>query len=121
MFGTVRTGGQQGRRREAPDLPASISSPLRRPMPETTAAPDLSFPIGRAERRARLTPDERRTAIDAMAAAPAALRAAVRGLTEAQLDTPYRPGGWSVRQVVHHVADSHMNAYLRFKFALTED
>jgi uncharacterized damage-inducible protein DinB len=90
-------------------------------MPETTATLDLSFPIGRAERRARLTPDERQAAIDAMAAAPAALRAAVRGLTEAQLDTPYRPGGWSVRQVIHHVADSHMNAYLRFKFALTED
>ena len=90
-------------------------------MPESTATPDLRFPIGRAERRASLTPDERRAAIDALAAAPDALRAAVRGLTDAQLDTPYRPGGWTVRQLVHHVADSHMNAYVRFKLALTED
>lgn len=90
-------------------------------MPDTTAVPDLRYPIGRAERRASLTPDERRAAIDALAAAPDALRAAVRGLTDAQLDTPYRPGGWTVRQLVHHVADSHMNAYIRFKLALTED
>jgi uncharacterized damage-inducible protein DinB len=59
--------------------------------------------------------------IDEIAAAPAALRKAVEGLTEAQLDTPYRPGGWSVRQVAHHVPDSHMNAYVRFKLAVTED
>ena len=52
---------------------------------------------------------------------PAALRAAVGGLSDAQLDTPYRPGGWTVRQLVHHVADSHMNAYTRFKLALTEE
>jgi uncharacterized damage-inducible protein DinB len=90
-------------------------------MPETSAAPDLRFPIGRADRRATLTPDERRAAIDTIAAAPQALRAAVKGLTEAQLETPYRPGGWTVRQVVHHVADSHMHAYIRIKFALTED
>jgi hypothetical protein len=68
-----------------------------------------------------LTPDERRLAIDALAVAPEALRAAVHGLTDAQLDTPYRPGGWTVRQLVHHVADSHMNAYIRFKLGLTED
>jgi hypothetical protein len=54
-------------------------------------------------------------------AAPAALRAAVQGLDDAQLDTPYRPGGWTLRQVAHHVPDSHMNAYVRFKLALTED
>ena len=60
-------------------------------------------------------------AIDAIAAAPAKLRAAVAGLTDVQLDTPYRPDGWTVRQVVHHVPDSHMNAYVRFKLALTED
>ncbi len=59
--------------------------------------------------------------VDRIAAAPAALRAAVDGLDDAQLDTPYRPGGWTVRQVVHHVADSHMNAYVRVKKALTED
>ena len=56
-----------------------------------------------------------------IAAAPAAFRAAVTGLTDAQLDTPYRDGGWTVRQVVHHVPDSHINAYVRFKLALTED
>lgn len=60
-------------------------------------------------------------AIDAIAATPANLRSAVRGLSEAQLDTPYRPGGWTVRQVVHHVPDSHSNAYTRFKLTLTED
>ncbi len=90
-------------------------------MPDTTVAPDLRYPVGRAERRSSLSPDERRTAIDALAAAPGALRAAVQGLTDTQLDTPYRPGGWTVRQLVHHVADSHMNAYFRFKLALTED
>lgn len=87
----------------------------------TTSGPDLRYPIGRLERRASLSVDERRAAIDAIAAAPAKLRAAVTGLDESQLDTPYRPGGWSVRQLVHHVADSHMNAYTRFRLALTED
>jgi len=59
--------------------------------------------------------------IDEIAAAPAGLRAAVQGLDDAQLDTPYRPGGWTLRQVAHHVPDSHVNAYMRFKLALTED
>lgn len=68
-----------------------------------------------------MTPDERRTAVDAFAAAPAALRAAVRGLSDEQIDTPYRPAGWTVRQLVHHMADSHMNAYTRFRLAFTED
>ncbi|GAC1514178.1 MAG: putative metal-dependent hydrolase [Gemmatimonadaceae bacterium] len=58
--------------------------------------------------------------IDDLAAAPAALQKATRGLTDSQFETPYRPGGWTVRQVVHHVADSHLNAYLRCKLALTE-
>jgi len=58
--------------------------------------------------------------IDAIARLPDDLRAAVRGLSESQLDTPYRPEGWTVRQVVHHVPDSHLNAYVRFKLALTE-
>src|SRR5215217_5565963 len=68
-----------------------------------------------------MTNARRAACVARIAAAPAALRAAVAGLTDAQLDTPYRPGGWSVRQVVHHVPDSHMNAYIRFKLALTED
>jgi len=82
---------------------------------------DLRYPIGRLVRPESLTPEERRGAIATIAATPGNLRAAVAGLSEAQLDTPYRPDGWTVRQVVHHVPDSHMNAYVRFKLALTED
>jgi len=82
---------------------------------------DLRYPIGRLQRAATLAPDARRAAIDAIAALPAALRAAVAGLDDAQLDTPYRDGGWTVRQVVHHVADSHMQAFARTRFALAQD
>jgi DinB superfamily len=82
---------------------------------------DLRYPIGPFKRPASLSDAERRAAIDDIAAAPAKLRAAVRGLNESQLDTPYRPDGWTVRQVVHHVPESHFNAYTRFKLALTED
>ncbi|HTE44415.1 MAG TPA: putative metal-dependent hydrolase [Gemmatimonadaceae bacterium] len=81
----------------------------------------LSYPIGRSHRPESLTVAQRRSAIDAIADAPTQLRAAIRGLDDTQLDTPYRPGGWTVRQVVHHVPDSHMNAFVRFKLALTED
>jgi uncharacterized damage-inducible protein DinB len=70
---------------------------------------------------AQVTPARRKQAIDEMASAPAKMRAAVKGLSETQLDTPYREGGWTVRQVVHHVPDSHLNAYVRLKLALTED
>jgi hypothetical protein len=87
----------------------------------TTVAPDLRYPVGQFRRPESLDDAQRRRAIDAIAATPAKLRAAVKGLTDAQLGTPYRPGGWTVRQVVHHVPDSHMNAYVRFKLALTED
>jgi len=59
--------------------------------------------------------------VEQIAAAPRALAAAVKGLTNAQLDTPYRDGGWTPRQIVHHIADSHMNAYIRFKLGLTEN
>ena len=82
---------------------------------------DLQYPIGKCERLKNLTDSQRRAFIDTIAEAPSRLVAAVAGLTPAQLDTPYRPGGWSVRQVVHHLPDSHMNAYVRFKLALTED
>src|SRR5678816_3747279 len=83
--------------------------------------PDLRYPIGPYKRPDSLTDAQRRTAIDSVAAAPGKLRAAVRGLSESQLDTPYRPSGWTVRQVVHHVPDSHLNAYIRVKLALTEN
>jgi len=66
------------------------------------------------------TPQQRAAAIDEIAATPQKMRSAVAGLDAAQLETPYREGGWSVRQVVHHVPDSHVNSYIRFKFALTE-
>ena len=82
---------------------------------------DPRYPIGKPERKESLTPDERATLIGQIADAPANMRRAVSGLTEAQLDTPYREGGWTVRQVVHHVPDSHLNSYCRFKLALTEE
>src|SRR5436309_4665020 len=82
---------------------------------------DPRYPIGRYERRDVLTPEERAACIEQIAATPGAMRDAVGGLTPQQLDTPYREGGWTLRQVVHHVPDSHLNAYCRFKLALTED
>lgn len=81
---------------------------------------DPRFPIGPAPNRLELSSGERRAMIDEIAAAPARMREAVRGLTDAQLDTPYREGGWTLRQVVHHVPDSHLNAYCRLKLTLTE-
>ncbi len=82
---------------------------------------DPRFPIGKFQFNPNITTASRRHAIDAIREAPPALRAAVRGLDEPQLNTPYREGGWTVRQVVHHVPESHMNAFTRFKLALTED
>lgn len=82
---------------------------------------DLRYPIGKKVLVENPTDAQRREFIEAIAEAPARLAAAIAGLTLAQLDTPYRPGGWTVRQVVHHLADSHMNGYVRFKLALTED
>jgi uncharacterized damage-inducible protein DinB len=82
---------------------------------------DLRYPIGKFQRVANLTDDQRRAYIEEIAEAPGRLSAAVAGLKPEQLDTPYRPGGWTVRQVVHHLPDSHLNAFTRFKLALTED
>jgi DinB superfamily len=81
---------------------------------------DPRYPIGVLEIPAVVTPALRQSAIDTIAETPAKFRAAVRGLNDAQLDTPYRDGGWTVRQVVHHLPDSHVNAYVRLKLALTE-
>jgi hypothetical protein len=86
-----------------------------------TMTVDLSYPVGRFDKTATWTAESRRAAIESIATLPANMRAAVSGLTEAQLDTAYRPGGWTVRQLVHHVADSHMNGYIRTKLALTEN
>ena len=82
---------------------------------------DLSFPIGRFEWTGPSSVNQRNRFIDEIAAAPTRLRTSIAGLSTEQLDTPYRPGGWTVRQVVHHVPESHMNSYIRFKLALTED
>lgn len=81
---------------------------------------DPRYPVGRYERRDVLTPDERAAMIEQIAETPRKMREAVAGLTPQQLETPYRDGGWTLRQVVHHVPDSHMNSYVRFKLALTE-
>ena len=81
---------------------------------------DLSYPIGRFQKETNITSERRQTLIDGIARLPVDMRAAVNKLSDQQLDTPYRPGGWTVRQVLHHVPDSHLNAYIRFKLALTE-
>jgi hypothetical protein len=82
---------------------------------------DLRYPIGLLTVLLPSTDAVRRAALEDIAGLPARMRAAVDGLSDTQLDTPYRPGGWTVRQVVHHVPDSHMNAYIRMKLALTEN
>ncbi len=82
---------------------------------------DLRYPIGKFEPPVQFTPELRRLFIAQIEAVPDELRKAVAGLSEQQLDTPYRPEGWTVRQVVHHLPDSHMNSYIRFKLALTEN
>jgi hypothetical protein len=82
---------------------------------------DLSYPIGKFEYAGSSTPEQRAQYIGEIEQTPARLRDAIRGLNEQQLNTPYRPAGWTVRQVVHHVPESHMNAYTRFKLGLTED
>jgi len=82
---------------------------------------DLRYPIGKFTYEGPLTEDRKSAFLDDIAKTPAKLRVAVKGLSQNQLDTPYRPGGWTVRQVVHHVPDSHLNSYTRFKLALTED
>ena len=82
---------------------------------------DLRYPIGNFQFSGKVTDGDRRRSIDIIESTPSKMRAAVKGMGDKQLDTPYRPGGWTIRQVVHHVPDSHLNAYIRFKLALTED
>lgn len=82
---------------------------------------DLRYPVGPFKFEGPLSPEQRQTLINEIAATPEKMRAAVSGLADEQLDTPYRPDGWTVRQVVHHVPDSHLNSYCRFKLALTEE
>jgi hypothetical protein len=82
---------------------------------------DLRYPIGKFKFEGPTTPEQKEEQLNQIEQAPIRLRAAVKGLSDQQLDTPYRPEGWTVRQVAHHVPDSHLNAYVRFKLALTED
>jgi len=82
---------------------------------------DQRYPIGRGKLEGDITPERRLKWIDDIEEAPALLRAAVRGLTEEQLDTPYREGGWTPRQIVHHLCDANINSYVRFKLAATEE
>lgn len=82
---------------------------------------DPRYPIGKFHYDGPPNQEQQQEFVNDIARTPVNLRAAVNGLSEMQLDTPYRPGGWTVRQVVHHVPDSHMNSYVRFKLALTEE
>lgn len=82
---------------------------------------DLRYPIGEFDRNYDVSSDARAARIATIRSLPAQVAEAVHGLTDEQLDTEYRPGGWTVRQTVHHIADSHMNSLVRFKLALTED
>lgn len=82
---------------------------------------DLRYPVGKFDSDFEVTNDLRRQFIDTISGLPEKLNEAVKNLSDAQLDTPYRPGGWTIRQVVHHIADSHLNSLCRFKLALTED
>jgi hypothetical protein len=82
---------------------------------------DLRYPVGTFSFPDAVSAGDRSTFVGLVAETPAKLRAAIGGLSDEQLDTPYRPGGWTVRQVVHHVPDSHLNSYTRFRLALTED
>ena len=90
-------------------------------MTTTAQEIDLRYPVGKFDWDAPISESEFPKLIAAVAETPGALRSAVAGLSREQLEARYRPGGWTVKQVVHHVPDSHLNAYTRFKLALTED
>jgi|ERR1700677_1410492 DinB superfamily len=88
---------------------------------EASSPTVLRYPIGGPLRAESFTPQQRSVAIEGLRQLPQSLRSAVADFSAQQLDTPYRPGGWTVRQLVHHVADSHINSYVRVRLALTED
>jgi DinB superfamily len=96
---------------------ASTSSTPAGSAPET----DLRYPVGRYQAPETITAAHRERWIQDLENLPARLAEAIAGLSDSQLDTPYRPGGWTVRQLVHHLPDSHLNSYQRFRLALTED
>ena len=82
---------------------------------------DLRYPLGKFDNNVEIAPELRRKFIRTISGLPEVLESACSDLNEEQLETPYRPGGWTIRQTVHHIADSHLNAYIRFKLALTEE
>ena len=82
---------------------------------------DLRYPVGRFKAPETILAEDRAAWIDTIEAFPGKLQATIQGLSDTQLNTPYRPAGWTVRQLVHHLADSHSNAVIRMRFALTED
>ncbi|MDB5260768.1 MAG: hydrolase [Adhaeribacter sp.] len=94
-------------------MPVNVIDPIQEDM--------RRYPLGKFDGNREINAADIAGFINDLAELPAQLRQAVSGLTETQLDTPYRSGGWTIRQVVHHVADSHLNSYIRFKLALTED
>lgn len=101
---------------------AYLTCGLLTPEPGCPLSTDLlRYPIGRFDRNQPLPAGGHAELIRSLATVPARMRMAVDGLSETRLDTPYRPGGWTVRQLVHHVSDSHINAYVRMKWGLTED
>jgi len=82
---------------------------------------DLRYPIGNFDKSIEITPENRQQLIETIEELPEKIKSATNDLSNEQLDTPYRPSGWTVRQTVHHVADSHLNSFMRFKLALTEE
>ena len=88
---------------------------------ENKMSENLRFPVGEFDKNIEVTPKVRKQFIGTIADLPKNLEKAVADLNDKQLDAPYRPQGWTIRQTVHHIADSHLNAYIRFKLALTED
>jgi hypothetical protein len=102
-------------------LAAHLKDENRRHLIEGGTMTDLRYPIGKFHYDGPTNDEQKQQFIDEIARTPENLKSAIYGLSPVQLDTPYRPGGWTVRQVVHHLPDSHMNSYVRFKLALTED
>ena len=108
--------------RVQPSLWRKILKPYAGPWNRMTMdKSDLRFPVGKFHFPDSISTEERRAFVQQIAETPARLRSAVAGLDDSQLETPFRPGGWTVRQVIHHVPDSHLNSYVRFRLALTEE
>lgn len=108
-------------RRLPPGKPAPPTKRRSKVRDQKGSDENLRYPVGSFRFDGDADPRTRARRIDEIAATPSHLRQAVEGLAAAQLDTPYRPGGWTVRQVVHHLPDSHLNAYVRIRLALTEE